>query len=95
MLFVFFKVSEIFSFYFLINANLRRRHGGGGLEVVAVEVALEVEVGEHIALRHTEKRLELGIRLDGVLLLEVLLLHVGRDGLRDVGAGLLGARRAA
>jgi len=58
---------------------------------VAVEVALEVEIREDITLRDTEKRLELRVGLDRVLLLEVLLLHVGRDGLRDVGAALLGA----
>ena len=57
---------------------------------MTVEVALEVEVREHLAILHAEEASELGIRRDVVLVLEVVLLHVGRDGLRDVGAALLG-----
>lgn len=61
---------------------------------MTIEVALEIEVGQDITLCHTEKSLKLSVRLDGVLLLEVLLLHVGGDGLGDVGAALLGATGA-
>ena len=65
--------------------------GGRRLQVVAVQVTLQVEVRQHVALRHAQKTLQLAVRLDGVLLLQILLLHVGSDGLRDVGAALLGA----
>ena len=77
-------------FYLAFFKSLRRRRGRG-LEVVAVEVALEVEIREDVRISDTEERLELRIRLDRVLVLEVLLLHVRRDSLRDVGAALLGA----
>jgi len=62
---------------------------------VAVQVALEIEVGEHVRIRDAQQSLQLRIRLDGVLVLQVLLLHVGRNGLGDVGAALLRARGAA
>jgi len=58
---------------------------------VAVEVALEVEVGERLTILHAEETLELGIRRDVVLVLEIVVLDVGRDGLGDIGAALLGA----
>jgi len=65
------------------------------LEVVDVEVLLEVEVRELDVIREVEELEERRIRLDVVLVLEVLLLDVRRDELRDVGAALLGAGRAA
>ena len=61
---------------------------------MGVQVALEVEVGQNLTILHAQKGRQLGIRLDRVLLLQVLLLHVGRDGLRDVGARLEGATGA-
>jgi len=85
-------VLTIFFFLFLVfygEGNLRSRNRR--LEVVAVEVALEVEVGERLTVLHTEETLELGIRRDVVLVLEVVLLDIGRDGLGDIGAALLGA----
>ena len=60
-----------------------------------VEVLLEVEVRELDVIREVEELEERRIRLDVVLVLEVLLLDVRRDELRDVGAALLGAGRAA
>ena len=60
-----------------------------------VEVLLEVEVGELIALLEAEQREELGIGVDVTLVHQVVLLDVARDELRDVGAALQGARRAA
>jgi len=62
---------------------------------VDVEILLEVEVGELVLGREVEELEKRRITLDVVLVLEVLLLHVGRDELRDVGAALLGADRAA
>lgn len=56
-----------------------------------VEVALEVEVGEALSVGNTEELLERGIRLDVVLVLEALLLDVGRHRLGDVGAAHLAA----
>ena len=53
---------------------------------MTVEVTLEVEVGELVRLRHLEELAEGGIRRDVVLVLEVLLLHIVVDLLRDVGA---------
>jgi hypothetical protein len=57
-----------------------------GLDVVLVEVALEVEVRQRLALRGSEELLEGHVRLDVVLVLEALLLDVGRHRLGDVGA---------
>jgi len=62
---------------------------------VGVEVALEVEVREVVRIREAEELLERGIRLDVVLVLEVLLLHVVVDLTRHVGAGDEGALRLA
>ena len=62
---------------------------------MAVQVALEVEVGQHIRIGHAEQSLQLGIGLDRMLVLQVLLLHVGRDRLGHVGARLLGTAGAA
>ena len=57
------------------------------LDVVVVEVLLEVEVRERRAILNREELLERRIRLDVVLVLEVLLLHVVVDRLRDLRAG--------
>ncbi len=65
-----------------LKVHLGRRNRR--LEVVAVEVALEVEVREYLVVLNTEKRLELGVRLNRVLVLEVVRLDVRRDGLRHV-----------
>ena len=54
---------------------------------MGVEVALEVEVREVVRIREAEELLERGIRLDVVLVLEVLLLHVVVDLAGHVGAG--------
>ena len=68
-----------------LRATLRsRRHRR--LQVVLVEVALEVEVGELLALRHAQQLLERRIRLDVVLVLEVVLLDVVVHRLRDLRA---------
>ena len=57
------------------------------LHVVAVEVLLEVEVRELVALRDGEELLERRVGGNRVLRLEVLLLHVVVDKLRDLRAG--------
>ena len=56
-----------------------------------VEVALEVEVRQTLRVGNAEQLLERGIRLDVVLVLEALLLDVGRHRLGDVGAAHLAA----
>ena len=53
---------------------------------MGVEVALEVEVGEVVSISEAEELLERGIRLDVVLVLEVLLLDVVVDRLGDLRA---------
>ena len=74
------------------TANLRLRGLSlHHLNVVLVEVALEVEVREALRVSNAEELLERGIRLDVVLVLEALLLDVGRDGLGDIGAAHLAA----
>ena len=70
---------------------LRGRSSGRGLQVVAVQVALQVEVGQHLTVLHAQEGLELRVGGDGVLVLQVVLLHITGDRLRHVGAGLLGA----
>jgi len=62
---------------------------------VGVKVALEVEVREVVSIREAEQLLERGIRLDVVLVLQVLLLHVVVDLTRHVGAGDQRALRLA
>ena len=54
------------------------------LDVVDIEVLLEVEVRELVLGLEVEELEESRITLDVVLVLEVLLLHVRRDELRDV-----------
>jgi hypothetical protein len=87
--------SFVFIFYLslqLISNYLMSGHNRLlGLDVVLVEVALEVEVGQRLALRGSEELLEGHVRLDVVLVLEALLLDVGRHRLGDVGAGHLRA----
>jgi len=61
------------------------------LHVVLVEVLLEVEVGEGLASGHGQELAESSVRLDVVLVLEALLLDVGRHRLGDIGAGHLRA----
>ena len=62
---------------------------------MGVEVLLEVEVRQLLLSLHGQERAELGIRVDVVLVLQVVLLHVRRHELRDVGAALLAASGAA
>ena len=74
----------------LIYAALRSSHGchgGGGLDVVAVQVALEVEVSQGLAVANGQELLQGGIGLDVVLVLQALLLHVVVHGLGHLRAG--------
>jgi hypothetical protein len=61
------------------------------LNVVTVEVALEVEVSELFTFRGIEQLLEGSIRLDVMLILEVLFLDVVVDSLGDLRAAHLSA----
>jgi len=54
------------------------------LEVVDIEILLEVEVCELVLRLEVEELEESRITLDVVLVLEVLLLDIRRDELRDV-----------
>ena len=51
---------------------------------MAVEVLLEVEVREDLIILDAEEGLELRIRLDRVLVLEVVRLDIRRDRLRHI-----------
>jgi len=62
---------------------------------VDVQVLLEVEVCELVLLVEVQELEELRIGVDVVLVLQVVLLHVARDELRHIGAGLLGTGGAA
>jgi len=68
----------------LLRLRRRRRR----LEVVRVEVLLEVEVRQLVALLEAEQREQLGVGVDVALVHEVVLLDVARDELRDVRAAL-------
>jgi len=69
--------------------------GGGGLDVVHIQELLEVEVGQLVRGGHAQQRAQLGIRVDVVLVLQVVLLHIGGHILGHIGAALLRAGRAA
>ena len=77
-----------------MSCYLRSRHGRR-LDVVAVEVALEIEVGEGLINTDGEQSTERSIRLDVVLVLQVVGLHVVVHRLGDLGAAHQGAGGAA
>ena len=52
-----------------------------------VQVLLQVEVGQLLIGLHAQKSAQLGIRVDVVLVLQVVLLHVVVHRLRDLRAG--------
>ena len=84
----------MFLYFYVFILCLSRRNSRdnlGLLDVVGIEVALEVEVREVVRIGEAEELLERRIRLDVVLVLEVLLLHVVVDLTRHVGAGDEGA----
>jgi hypothetical protein len=60
---------------------------------VLVEVLLEIEVRELFRLRHLEELAKRSIRLDVVLVLQVLFLDIGVELLGHIGAGDEGASR--
>ena len=60
------------------------------LHVVHIQELLEVEVGQLVSGRDTQQSTQLGIRVDVVLVLQVVLLHIGGHILGHVGAALLG-----
>jgi hypothetical protein len=76
-------------------SDLRSRHGLVLLQVVDIQILLEVEVGQLVTLLQAQQALQLGVRADVMLVLQVLLTHVVRDELRHVGAALLAAGGAA
>jgi len=91
----FFKCFRFLLYIYFFNSKRSYLMGNGnhrrllGLDVVLVEVALEVEVGQRLSLRGSEELLEGHVRLEVVLVLEALLRDVGRHRLGDIGAGHL------
>ncbi len=78
-------------FYFLLRLSrtyLRHRHS---LDVVVLEVALEVEDSHLLSLRHLEELAKSRIRVDVLLVVEAVLLHVVHHATRDIGAADLRA----
>lgn len=72
-----------------------RRRRRRVLDVVDIEVLLEVEIRELVALLEAEESHELGITVDVVLVHEIVLLDVGRDELRHIRAALQVTNRLA
>lgn len=60
-----------------------------------VQVLLQVEVGQLLIGLHAQQSAQLGIRVDVVLVLQVVLLHVGGHKLGHVGTALLATSGAA
>jgi hypothetical protein len=81
------KKENVYLFIYLPEANLRSGNRLGFLDVVSIEVALEVEVGEVISIREAEELLEGSIRLDVMLVLEGVLLDILVDLTSHIGAG--------
>ena len=54
---------------------------------MSIKVSLKVEVGEIVSISEAEELLERCIRLDVMLILQILLLHVVVDLTCDIGAG--------
>jgi len=77
----------------LLTTTLRRRHRRR-LDVVAVEVALEVEVSQRLTFRDGEELAQRSIRLDVVLVLELVGLYILVDGLGDLRAAHESSGRA-
>jgi hypothetical protein len=84
---VFFVFVVKFTFYSATQSANLSSDGLGFLDVVSIEVALEIEVGEVVSIAQAEEFLEGGIRLDVVLVLETLFLDVVVDFTSYVGAG--------
>jgi len=63
-----------------------------GLDVVTLEVLLEVEDGEAVLLREAEELAERGIRLDGLLVREVVVLCILHHAAGDIRAADLRTR---
>ena len=71
------------------------RRGDNRLDVVALEVLLEVEDGKAVRLREAEELTERGIRLDGLLVRELVVLCILHDATGDIRAADLSARGEA
>jgi hypothetical protein len=78
----------------LLTTSLRRRHGRR-LDVVAVEVALEIEVSQRLTFTDGEQLAQRSIRLDVVLVLQLVRLYILIDGLGDLRAAHESRGRAA
>jgi len=83
-------------FYFLLQfSHLRRDNRDRRLDVVVLEVALEVEDRDLLSLRRLEELAERGVRVDVLLVVELVALDVVHDATGDVRAAHLRALRLA
>ena len=69
---------------FQLVKSLRSLRSDRGLDVVPLEVLLQVEDGEAVLLREAKKLAESDIRLDGLLVRELVVLGVLHDAAGDV-----------
>jgi len=83
----------VFRVYFLLFCGFGLRLSGHlrRLDVVTLEVALEEEDGHLLTSAHLEKAAKRGIRVDVLLVVERVLLHVVHDATGDIGAAELRA----
>ena len=91
-------IYDVFSLLFCLQSYSdfkRCSRGHGRLDVMAIEVALQVEVGQVLVRGDRQQGPQRRIRVDGMLVLQVVRLHVLVHGLGDLGARHQGARRAA
>ena len=93
------KEGGVIYFWGLVISNhLRLRRGNGRhhiLDVVGLQVALEVEDLELILLRQRKQLAQRRVRLDDLLVHQLVGLGVGADLRRDLGAREQGALRNA
>jgi len=83
-------------FYFLLQfSHLRRDNRDRRLDVVTLQVALEVQDRHLLRLRALEELAESGIRVDVLLVVELVRLDVVHDTTGDVRAAHLSALRLA
>jgi hypothetical protein len=81
----------LFSSAYIVFIILTCLRSGGGLHIVALQVALEVQDGYLLRLRYRQKLAQSGIRVDVLLVVQAVLLHILHDAAGHIRAGHQGA----